>query len=406
VAGSLALASAATTRRRRAGLLTHGALLVALGIAYALLDPSSRWDDPLTLGVLVVLGVIAIRSEVQLPSGVSFEALSALALIATALAGALPALAVTLTPVAWNALTGRERLLRAGNLANLVAYGGYALVGTALLDATVADPTAPEAFGWLLIVGLVQLVLNWALGPAVYVTFWLGHPTRTVLDMLRDGIPTGALMVLLGACTVVLTPALGLLALAVFAAIVVLPQSMLTFAARTRPVARLDRETATRRYAQALALHLHLSRAERRHLAGVADAARQWPSTGGTMDYIHATLRDRRATVSHAQLVSEWWDGRGGPIGLRGEAIPIAARVLAVAGTWSALTASGTPQLSHRAALSDLEIAAGTRLDPTIVRAARDVIAEERVTAAEPAPEPRLHRLRLPSAMRRMLAAY
>jgi hypothetical protein len=213
-------------------------------------------------------------------------------------------------------------------------------------------------------------------------------------------------MVLLGACTVVLTPALGLLALAVFAATVLLPQSMLTFAARTRPVARLDRETATRRYAQALALHLHLSRAERRHLAAVADAARQRPATGETMDYIHAMLRERHATTSHAQLVSEWWDGRGGPIGLRGEAIPIAARVLAVAGTWSALTARGTPQLSHRAALSDLEGAAGARLDPRIVRAARDVIAEERVTAAEPAPEPRLHRLRLPSAVRRLLAAY
>ena len=391
--------------RRWAGLGIHAALLVALLLGYVLLAPPSRWDDPLTLAVLVVLGVIAIHTEVRLPAGISFEALSALALIATALAGALPALVVTLTPIVVSALTGRERLLRAGNLANLVAYGGYALAGALILDAVAADPTAPAAFGWLLVVGLIQLLLNWALGPAVYVTFWLGHSPRTVLDILRDGVPTGAVMVLLGACTVVLTPALGVLALAVFAAIALLPQSFLTYAARTRPVARLDRETATRRYAHALALHLGLSRGERRHLAGVAAAACRHPPTGEPIDYVRATLRDWDPANVDAQLLQEWWDGHGGPIGLRGEAIPLAVRVLSVAVTWSELTARDTPQLSHRAALEDLQAAAGTRLDPVVVVAAREVIAQERVSVAEPAPEPRLHHLRVPAALRRALAA-
>jgi HD-GYP domain-containing protein (c-di-GMP phosphodiesterase class II) len=106
-----------------------------------------------------------------------------------------------------------------------------------------------------------------------------------------------------------------------------------------------------------------------------------------------------------AQLLQEWWNGGGGPIGLRGEGIPQATRVLCVAAAWSSLTARGTPQLSHQAALADLDQAAGSRLDPLVVRAAWDVVAQERVTLDEQAPEPRLHHLRLPAPLRRALAA-
>jgi hypothetical protein len=381
----------------------HAVLLVALVVAYAAFAPPSRWDDPLLLAVLLTLGIIAIQTEVRLPAGITFEALSALGLITTALLGALPAAVVTLTPIVVHAVTGRERLFRAGNLANLVAYSGYALAGALVLQAAGVDPTSPAAFAWLLLVGIVQLVLNWALGPAIYVTFWLGHPARTVIDILRDGSSTGAVMVLLGACTVVLFPPLGLLALALFAAIALLPQSFLTYAARTRPVARLDRATATSRYAHALAVHLRLSRTERRHLAEVATAAATRPPTGEAIDYVRATFRRRDRAMHDAQLMQEWWNGSGGPIGLRAEAIPQATRVLSVASAWSSLTAHGTPQLSHQAALADLDAAAGSRLDPVVVRAAWEVVAQERVTLDEPAPEPRLHHLRVPAALRRAL---
>ena len=77
------------------------------------------------------------------------------------------------------------------------------------------------------------------------------------------------------------------------------------------------------------------------------------------------------------------------------------SRIVAVADTWSALTAQGGPQLSHADALVELENAAGTRFDPRVVQAAYAVVAEERVSASEPAPEPRLHRC----ACRRRCAA-
>jgi hypothetical protein len=201
--------------RRRAGLVVHGLIVAALVPAYLTLAPPSRWDDPVALVALALLGVIAIRSEAVLPSGIRFEALSALGLIAVALAGPLPALVVTLAPIVVHALSGRERLLRPGNLANLAAYGGYTLAVALLLHHAVPELVGAAGYGWLLIAGLVQLLLNWALGPLIYATLWLGHRPRTAVQMLADGLPPGAVMTALGAATVLLSAPLGVLALAV-----------------------------------------------------------------------------------------------------------------------------------------------------------------------------------------------
>jgi hypothetical protein len=390
--------------RQIAGLLVHACIVLALAVAYVRVAPPANWRDPLTLAVLIVFGVIAIRTEVSLPSGVTFESLSALALITTALAGAVPAVIVTAFPIVVNAFTGRERLLRAGNLANLAAYGGQALAGALVLRAGHGAGGA-AAFGWLVAAGLTQMLVNWALGPALYVTFWLGHPVRTIWHVLADGVATSAVMTALAAAVVLLSPVIGVLALAVFAVIALLPQSFLTYAARTRPVGRLSQPTATRRYALALALELELSREERRHLSGVLAAAEHRPPTGEALDYVRATIGNGRAANLDAQLATEWVNGNGGPIGLSGEAIPLVSRIVAVAGTWSALTARGTLQLGHHDVLAHLRGAAGTRLDPVVVEAAAAVVAQERVTASEPAPEPRLHLRRLPASVRRALVA-
>jgi hypothetical protein len=233
---------------------------------------------------------------------------------------------------------------------------------------------------------------------------WLGRPLRAMTRALVDMVPAATVMVALAAVTVVLMGTHGILGLALFALIAVLPQSFLTYAARTRPIARLDRATATRRYAQALGTHLGLSRVERRHLASVTAAALRRPATGDPIDYAAATLRDPSPANMDAQMSTEWWNGRGGPVGMAGESIPLAARVLAVADTWSSLTASGSPRLGHGEVLELLRAAAGARLDPIVVSAAAEVVAQECVSPAEPAPEPRLHHLRVPAAVRRTLA--
>ena len=213
-------------------------------------------------------------------------------------------------------------------------------------------------------------------------------------------------MLTLAGVAAVLYPVLGVLALALFALIAVVPQTALFLAARTRPVAALQPLQATRRYAYALALHLGLDRAERRHLLRVTELAfDRRADAGDPIAYARQTLRDPSRASWEAGHVGEWWNGGGGPAGLRGAVTPITSRIVAVADTWSALTAKGGPELSHAEALVELENAAGTRFDPRVVQAAYAVVAEERVSEREPAPVPRLHALRVPAPLRRALAA-
>ena len=66
---------------------------------------------------------------------------------------------------------------------------------------------------------------------------------------------------------------------------------------------------------------------------------------------------------------AEHWDGSGYPDGLRGEAIPRGARILAIANTYSALQHPGPlgPASSPEQALTEIIARAGTQLDPAIV---------------------------------------
>lgn len=67
----------------------------------------------------------------------------------------------------------------------------------------------------------------------------------------------------------------------------------------------------------------------------------------------------------------EWWNGEGYPEGLRGEAIPIGARILAVVDAYSAMTDNRVyrPALTHADALAELRRYGGIQFDPRIVDA-------------------------------------
>jgi diguanylate cyclase (GGDEF)-like protein len=66
----------------------------------------------------------------------------------------------------------------------------------------------------------------------------------------------------------------------------------------------------------------------------------------------------------------ERYDGNGYPAGLRGEEIPIEARIISVADSFSAMTAERPyrPRMSLEEACAELERCAGTQFDPTVVR--------------------------------------
>ncbi|HZC28447.1 MAG TPA: diguanylate cyclase [Gaiellaceae bacterium] len=80
----------------------------------------------------------------------------------------------------------------------------------------------------------------------------------------------------------------------------------------------------------------------------------------------------------------ERWDGAGYPDGLRGEAIPLGARIIFVADSYDAMTSDRVyrPRRSHEEALAELRRCSGTQFDPLIV----DGFVEElEAIAGEPA---------------------
>jgi putative nucleotidyltransferase with HDIG domain len=103
---------------------------------------------------------------------------------------------------------------------------------------------------------------------------------------------------------------------------------------------------------------------------------KQHPGRGGE---IVATLGDPElsAIIRHHH---ERIDGSGYPDGLAGDAIPLAARVIAVADTFDAIisTRPYRPGAPHRKAIDVLTAEAGTQLDPAAVRAFTSVYSGRR----------------------------
>jgi len=75
----------------------------------------------------------------------------------------------------------------------------------------------------------------------------------------------------------------------------------------------------------------------------------------------------------------ERWDGRGYPRGLKGKAIPLGARIIAVADSFDAMTTTRPyrPAFGKREALDEIEEKMGIMYDPQVVRAFLETIEEE-----------------------------
>jgi HD-GYP domain-containing protein (c-di-GMP phosphodiesterase class II) len=67
----------------------------------------------------------------------------------------------------------------------------------------------------------------------------------------------------------------------------------------------------------------------------------------------------------------EKWDGSGYPQGLVGEAIPLSARLMALADVYDALISKRVykPSFSHKKAVSIIKKGADNHFDPTLVKA-------------------------------------
>jgi HD-GYP domain-containing protein (c-di-GMP phosphodiesterase class II) len=90
----------------------------------------------------------------------------------------------------------------------------------------------------------------------------------------------------------------------------------------------------------------------------------------------------------------ERWDGKGYPDGLKGEAIPLGARIIAVADAFDAMTSDRPYRkaLSFSTAMQEVTRNAGTQFDPQIVEA-----FERAMTKPYPAPSAEAARLTAPA---------
>ena len=76
----------------------------------------------------------------------------------------------------------------------------------------------------------------------------------------------------------------------------------------------------------------------------------------------------------------ERWDGTGYPDGLRGDEIPLIARIVFACDTFSAMTTDRSYRKARSTgeAVAELERSAGTQLDPVVVETLIAIVPEDR----------------------------
>ena len=90
--------------------------------------------------------------------------------------------------------------------------------------------------------------------------------------------------------------------------------------------------------------------------------------------------RHMRMAETIARSHHEWWDGKGYPDGLAGDAIPIAARIVAVADVYDALTHARPYRgaWKRERVISELRRKTGTHFDPQVVEAFLGAVVSRR----------------------------
>ncbi len=103
---------------------------------------------------------------------------------------------------------------------------------------------------------------------------------------------------------------------------------------------------------------------------------RQHPAIGSRILEPIARLKDAAHIVRHHH---ERWDGKGYPDGLRGDAIPLGARILTVVDSYSAITDARVYKTarSHSEAIAELHRGAGAQFDPRVVDALLEMLETE-----------------------------
>ena len=173
-------------------------------------------------------------------------------------------------------------------------------------------------------------------------------------------------------------------------------QVLLSFAnsIQERDILTYDHSRRVATYAQRLARYLGWSRREARDLALAAlvhDLGKTWIANDILLKADALSDEERRTMERHPVIGAriligcdvhpfyveavlyhhEAWDGRGYPAGLKGEEIPLSARILTIADVYDVLTSQRPYKeaLSMDAARERLLLGSAANFDPMVVRA-------------------------------------
>lgn len=401
--------------RQRIVLSAHAAL--AIGLVPMLVLAPSKTPPVAPFAVLIAAGITAEAREIELARGIGLDASTAVALVALALWGFLPAYVLLVCSIAGKSVLVGVRadgssskrqlaattkdLLRVGNLAN-AGSAGWSLLGAAAALA-LADGTGspPHALAAVMAAGIVGSVVQLATGPAIHWPGWYGESLSSTLRSAKQAAWVELAMIALGASTVALALAVGPLGFMLLAPAIVLPL-LVPDPAKARPANELSHAAATLLYSEALAAMLRMDRTSTRRLPSVIELLRKLRRSdlievieGSTI--IEPRLLKELARVDEgvycALTVNEHWNGSG-PTGIAAGDVTPLPQLLAFAEEWAYLTAIGGPELAHEEAFVRLRALAGRRHDPRLLAAAERVIARERKITATAACQPRLHRRR------------
>jgi response regulator RpfG family c-di-GMP phosphodiesterase len=138
----------------------------------------------------------------------------------------------------------------------------------------------------------------------------------------------------------------------------------------------------------------------RRHAAIGAQAIRSVINRAPGVDFL--LMAEEIAGCHH-----EWYDGTGYPGGLRGEEIPLSARIAALADVYDALTTRRVYKdaFPHEVALDIIRKGLGTQFDPDVVNAFLEREQEFRQVAADLADNPHEHVPLISAAQLELVAA-
>jgi hypothetical protein len=379
-------------------LLLSSLATAALIPAFVLLAPSSSWGQSDLVLAFSGIALISYFSALAVDRVLLLDAAIAVALVAVVFLGPLPAACIWIGTelVAW--LFERHR---PGPFLSTVASYGWGVIAAALVLDVLAPnwPGAPGTLVAYLVVvlaGVAMLVVSFLIGPCFLQALRYGRRlAETLRRNLVGHLPATLTMIVAGTLVAFLYTQIGVLALVLFAFVVVVPQTVLPVLLKPRPVAELTHPEAVALYADAIADAMKLPRKSRRVLKDAAQYIRMRPLCPRDGKLSDLSVGHRLALVEAVLYYRDYWDGSGGrPGAIGGEMIPIESRVLAVADAWSGLTAKRSPRLTHAQALNQLEARAGLHFDPSVVEAAAKVVEGERFELPErTAFQPRLHRM-------------